>query len=51
MTLTTEPVTTEAAPTSAPFVAPGRPGSVVEVKPRYENFIGGTGWLRSRAST
>ncbi len=23
------------------FVAPGQPGSLVEVKPRYENFIGG----------
>jgi aldehyde dehydrogenase len=23
------------------YTAPGRPGSVVEVKPRYENFIGG----------
>ena len=26
------------------FVAPGRPGSIVEVAPRYENFIGGK-WL------
>ncbi len=26
---------------SGEFVAPGRPGSLVEVKPRYENFIGG----------
>jgi aldehyde dehydrogenase len=41
MTLTTDPVTTEAVPTSAEFIAPGRPGSVVEVKRRYENFIGG----------
>ena len=23
------------------FVAPGQSGSVVDVKPRYENFIGG----------
>ena len=23
------------------YVAPGRPGSIVEVAPRYENFIGG----------
>jgi aldehyde dehydrogenase len=41
MTLTTDRVTTEEVPTSAEFVAPGRPGSAVEVKPRYENFIGG----------
>ncbi len=27
--------------TVAPYVAPGRPGSLVDVKPRYENFIGG----------
>ena len=26
---------------SGAFVAPGQPGSVVDVKPRYENFIGG----------
>ena len=26
------------------YVAPGRPGSIVEVSPRYENFIGGK-WL------
>ena len=42
MTLTADPATPEATPTaSTVFVAPGRPGSVVEVKPRYENFIGG----------
>jgi len=41
MTLTTEPVTTQTTPTKDEFVAPGRPGSVVGVKPRYENFIGG----------
>jgi aldehyde dehydrogenase len=41
MTLTRDHVMTEAAPTSAEFVAPGSTGSVVEVKPRYENFIGG----------
>ncbi len=23
------------------FVAPGQPGSLVDVKPRYDNFIGG----------
>ncbi len=27
--------------TAAPYVAPGRAGSLVDVKPRYENFIGG----------
>ncbi len=26
------------------YVAPGRPGSIVEVQPRYENFIGGK-WI------
>jgi aldehyde dehydrogenase len=26
---------------SSPHVAPGRPGSVVAVKPHYDNFIGG----------
>jgi len=31
--------TTEVAAT--PYAAPGQPGSIVEVKPRYENFIGG----------
>jgi aldehyde dehydrogenase len=44
--VTTEAVISEdekdAHPTgSAPYVAPGRPGSVVAVKPRYDNFIGG----------
>lgn len=23
-----------------PYVAPGQPGSIVPVKPRYDNFIG-----------
>ena len=48
MTLTTDPETAEkpgvssATPTpGVPFVAPGRSGSLVDVKPRYENFIGG----------
>jgi len=37
-------VTTEAATTKdATFVAPGRAGSVVQVKARYENFIGAPG--------
>ncbi len=45
MTLTEEEmVATEIMPASNTFVAPGRPGSVVEVKPRYDNFIGGT-WI------
>ena len=45
MALTTDPVTTEAATTKdATFVAPGRAGSVVQVKARYENFIGGA-WV------
>ena len=33
------------------FQAPGQPGSPVQCKERYENFIGGAGWRRSRAST
>jgi aldehyde dehydrogenase len=37
-------VTTETSPAANVFVAPGRPGSLVEVKPRYENFIGGA-WV------
>ena len=41
MTLTAEPTTPTAATSSEAFVAPGQPGSVVEVKPRYDNFIGG----------
>ena len=28
-------------PQSGVFVAPGLPGSVVTLKPRYQNFIGG----------
>ena len=43
MTLTADPKATKESPPAEgeAFVAPGRPGSVVEVKPRYENFIGG----------
>ena len=37
-------VTTEPSPATNVFVAPGRPGSLVEVKPRYQNFIGGA-WV------
>jgi len=38
MTVTTN---TEADAASKVYAAPGQPGSVVEVKARYENFIGG----------
>jgi len=43
MTLTSDPqaTSTEEQVSSTPYVAPGRPGSLVDVKPRYENFIGG----------
>ena len=42
MTLTMEPVETEAPPVASKVYAPpGEPGSVVQLKPRYENFIGG----------
>jgi len=41
MTLTAEPTTSATPPASKAFAAPGQPGSPVEVKPRYENFIGG----------
>ena len=47
MTLTTDPKTADRLEVSVgesprvPFVAPGRPGSLVEVKARYDNFIGG----------
>src|SRR5664280_257731 len=44
MALTTEAEATDKSPVAAPFVAPGLPGSVVEVKPRYGNFIGGA-WI------
>ncbi len=30
------------------YVPPGRPGSIVEVADRYENFVGGK-WLPPRA--
>ena len=30
------------------YVPPGRPGSIVSVKPRYENFIGGK-WIEPTA--
>ncbi len=41
MTLTTDQETVETPTAAVPFVAPGRPGSIVDVKPRYENYIGG----------
>jgi len=44
MALTTDRVDvagTTGAEQSGAYVAPGRPGSLVEVKPRYDNFIGG----------
>ena len=40
MTATNETVTAGKTASGA-FVAPGQSGSVVDVKPRYENFIGG----------
>ena len=36
-----EEVVTDGRTAAGVFVAPGRPGSLVDVKPRYENFIGG----------
>ncbi len=45
MTLTEEElVATEVMPASGAYVAPGRPGSIVEVRAQYDNFIGGT-WV------
>jgi aldehyde dehydrogenase len=43
MTLTMEPVQTEVQPsvTSKVYAPPGQPGSLVQLKPRYDNFIGG----------
>ena len=41
MTLTEEVATTESPDPTKVYVAPGRPGSLVKVKPRYNNFIGG----------
>jgi aldehyde dehydrogenase len=40
MTATNETVTAGKTENGT-FVAPGQPGSLVDVKPRYENFIGG----------
>ncbi len=36
-----EDVATDGKTAGGVFVAPGQPGSLVDVKPRYENFIGG----------
>ena len=43
MTLTLEPTPVETAPVKGPtaYAAPGQPGSLVSLKPRYDNFIGG----------
>ena len=41
---------TTAAPATEVYEVPGRPGSVVEVKPRYENFIGGH-WVPPASGT
>jgi aldehyde dehydrogenase len=42
MTLTMEPVLVETKPLdSKVYTPPGQAGSVVDVKPRYDNFIGG----------
>ena len=44
MTLIEDPTTETPSEKDASFVAPGRQGSLVEVRPRYDNFIGGT-WV------
>jgi aldehyde dehydrogenase len=44
VTLTEEPTTATSAGSAEVFIAPGRPGSLVQVKPRYDNFIGGK-WI------
>ncbi len=42
MTLTMEPVHVETKPIeNGVYTQPGQPGSLVQVKPRYDNFIGG----------
>ena len=48
MTLTTDHEMATAPAESAAFIAPGKPGSIVELKTRYDNFIGGNGWRRSK---
>jgi len=40
-TLTETPEATKAPPAASAYIAPGQPGSLVKVKARYENFIGG----------
>jgi len=37
---------TQESPDASVYEAPGSPNSIVEVKPRYENFIGDTGLPR-----
>ncbi len=44
MTLTKEPTTATKEDSAEVFAAPGRPGSLVHVKARYDNFIGGK-WI------
>src|ERR1035441_1452724 len=47
--LVNETVTTHETPDNVKvFVAPGREGSFVSLKPRYENFIGGA-WDHSQS--
>jgi len=43
VTLTLEPTPVETTPVKGPtpYAEPGRPGSLVSLKPRYDNFIGG----------
>jgi aldehyde dehydrogenase len=43
MTLTLEPTRVDTTPVKGPvpYAAPGQPESIVSLKPRYENFIGG----------
>jgi aldehyde dehydrogenase len=44
MTITEEVTEAEAPPANNTYVVPGLPGSLVSVKPRYDNFIGGA-WV------
>jgi len=44
MTITEDVTEAEVPPASNTFVAPGHPNSLVNVRPRYDNFIGGT-WV------
>ena len=44
MTITEDVTEAEAPPANDTYVVPGLPGSLVSVKPRYDNFIGGA-WV------